>query len=305
MSENVWVPDTREQFGQEKLRIISAVLNKIPALSLSVRRIIEMAGDKNVDSRELVEVASADPVLASKILMMVNSSYYGLNRKIDNLRLAIVLLGFNEVRDIAIQLGFLQVVGKSEFKSMYDPKGLWTHSYLVSVCAETFSGDDDPKREGVLMTMGIMHDIGKFALSAIGEMMEKKGVKSGAGKDVNPDIPNLANEQNIFGVNHNIIGAMLVEKWNLSERASDVIEFHHHPSYFSKDSINSDFIEDIAIICISDSIVNRISGVNKYLREPAPFCFEVLGINPSLEDIITPELETKIEKAREQANFLS
>jgi len=124
MTEHGWIPELRENLSQEKIRVVQAVLGKIPKLSLSVRKIIEMVGNKDVESRNLVEVASADPVLASKILMMVNSSYYGLNRKIDNLKLAIVLLGFNEVRNIAIQLSFMKAVGGIGDESFYDPKAL-------------------------------------------------------------------------------------------------------------------------------------------------------------------------------------
>ena len=48
MSDVLWAPETRESLNPEKLRIINAVLNKIPKLSLSVKKVVEMAGNKNV-----------------------------------------------------------------------------------------------------------------------------------------------------------------------------------------------------------------------------------------------------------------
>ncbi|MCE5249127.1 HDOD domain-containing protein [bacterium] len=298
------LPHNRSNLSQEKIRIINSVLNKIPQLSLSVRKIIEMASDKDVDSKELVEVASSDPVLASKILMMVNSSYYGLNHKIDNLRLAIVLLGFNEVRNLALQFGFMQALSGLDVDRMYDPKTLWVHSYLVSICAESFSREDDPKRAGVLMTLGILHDIGKFALHAIGIMMEKKGIKIESKKVFPPDVSLLVIEENLFGVNHSVIGAMLAERWNLSERTCAVIEHHHSPLFLDISEIQDEYIEDITITCMSDIIVNSLANDGKKFSELHPAFYERLGLIPPLEKLITDELRLKISTAEEYARNL-
>ncbi len=305
MFEQRWVPETRNQLDQDKLRIINAVLNKIPQLSLSVKKIIEMVGDKEVDSKELVEVASADPVLASKILMMVNSSYYGLNRKIDNLRLAIVLLGFNEVRNIAIQSGFLKAVGDLQSKRFYDLKKLWTHSYLVSVCAEGFAGEEDPKKAGTFMTMGILHDIGKFALQVIGDMMDKKGITQTSAKEFSSDMTTLANEQKVFGVTHTVIGSLLGERWNLSERVCTVIEYHHHPSFFNQEEIPPEFLEDISAVCIADLVVNTVMGESTLYETPAQPYFDAIGYFPPLGAIITDELRVKLTRAQEYAVILA
>ena len=299
MTNQVWSPQNRESLSPRILKKARYVLDRIPQLSLSVQKIIEMARDEKVDSNQLAEVASSDPVLVSKILMMVNSTYYGLTHKVDNLRLAIVLLGFNEVRNIAVQFGIMNALGKSVEGGVYETKKLWRHSYLVSVCAETMSGDDDPKLAGVLMTMGILHDIGKFALNSIAVIMEKKSGKKAGNLEIPDDTPLLAKEENIFGLNHAIIGSMLAEKWNLSKRMCDVIEFHHFPSFFGINDIKSEYIEDISVLCFADLIVNTIRDENKGLHEPHPVFFETLGIEPPLENLITEETRAKLSKAEE------
>jgi len=266
--------------------------------------VIELAGNKNVESKELVEVASADPVLASKILMMVNSSYYGLNRKIDNLRLAIVLLGFNEVRNIAIQSGFLNAVSDLKSKQYYDKKKLWTHSFLVSVCAETFAGEEDPKKAGTYMTIGILHDIGKFALQEIGEMMDKKGLTKSSPKEFSPELTSLENEQKVFGVSHTVIGSLLGERWNLSERVCAVIEYHHHPSFFALGTMPQEYLEDIAAVCIADIVVNTIMGEPAPYNTPDQLYFDAIGYSPPIGSLITEELKIKLAKAKEYAEVL-
>ncbi len=157
MSEKLWLPKSRENLNPETVKIIKKVLDKIPQLPVSVQKIIDMTINIDIGAKELAEVALTDPVLSSKIISLVNSAYYGLNHRIDDLRVAIVLIGFNAVQNIAIQNRFLQILDSYD-DSLYDKEKLWVHSYLVSVCAESFISDDNPQRMGILMTLGILHE---------------------------------------------------------------------------------------------------------------------------------------------------
>jgi len=304
MSKIVWTPKSLDDLSPETIKIIENVLEKIPKLPVSVQKIVEMASDMDIGAKELAEVALTDPVLSSKILTLVNSAYYGLNRRIDDLRVAIVLIGFTAVRNIAIQDRFLKIFEASD-DDFYDREMLWVHSYLVSVCAETFVKDDDPKRMGILMTLGILHDIGKFALYFIGKMMKKKGVKLPVYNDLATEVHLLKREEHFLGVNHTIIGGMLARKWNLSDRICTVLEYHHYPSFFGFNEVPSEYLEDITVICLADLVVNRFMGENTQLPVPHPIFFDVIGQKPPLENLLTDGLKSKLSKAREFVNSLT
>jgi HD-like signal output (HDOD) protein len=300
-----WFPKTRKNLAPETLRIIREVLDKIPRLPISVRKIIEMAADMDIGAKELAEVALTDPVLSSKILTQVNSAYYSLNRKIDDLRVAIVLIGFNAVRNLAIQDRFLQILGEEDDVSLYDRERLWLHSYLVSVCAESFARSDDPRRSGILMTQGILHDIGKFALYVMGTLMRKKGLKlmySGS-DDTSSNL--LKWEERVFGVNHTVIGGMLGAKWNLSERVCSALELHHHPSFFDISDIPPAYLDDVCIISVADSLVNRFLGEPVDIPEPQPEFLEALGRKGPVGSLLTVELKAKLAKAGEFVGSLA
>lgn len=303
MQDKLWLPQDRKSLSAETLRKANDILDRIPQLSLYVQKIIEMARDEKVDSVRLSEVASSDPVLASKILMMVNSTYYGLSHKTDNLRLAIVLLGFDEVRNIAVQCGVMQTMGNIGDGGAYDTKKLWKHSYLVSVCAEMLLKSDDPQKKGVLMTMGILHDIGKFALNNVALMSAQKSDNPSARVDAG-DTRLLEQEEHVFGLNHAIVGCMLADKWNLSARIRDVIEYHHFPSFFGVNDINSEYIEDISSICLADFIVNRIAGRQEDLCEPHPYFFEILNLESPVDNLITEDMKSKLSAASENIDNL-
>ena len=296
---DVWVPLRPDDIPPDTKKVISAVIDKTPDMPLSVHQIIEKASNNETDLEELVELISSDPVLVSSILKVVNSSYYGLSHKTDNLHLAVVLLGFKEVRSIAMKGYFTHTLGKGKVIEGYDTRQLWEHSYLVSICTEIFTDENEPQRRGVFLTLGLLHDIGKFALYHIAFQLKKRGIKP-KGLEDNPKSQYiLEKEERLFRVNHNIIGGMLARKWNLSERLISALECHHHPSFFGRTEIPSEYEEDISIICISDLIVRKFSENRLNLPEPHHHFFEILGFEPPLDNILNPELQGKLEQARE------
>lgn len=292
---DVWVPLRRDDLSPEALRQVSETLEQVPELPVSFQKIIQLASDPDSESKDIAEAASSDPVLVSHILMMVNSSYYGLSRKIDNLRLAIVLLGFNEVRNIAIRSGLSQALARLG-GSAVDTRGLWAHSYLVSLCAESLAGTDDPQRAGVALTIGMMHDIGKFALYAIGVMMRSKGIPPA--RIAAPDACLMEKEEALFGVNHAVAGGLLAGRWNLSERMRQAIECHHHPSFFGAGEIPAESVEDVATVCIADIMANRALSPERRIRPPHPYFFEVLGLDPEMPLTAPPDVMEKFEYVR-------
>jgi HD-like signal output (HDOD) protein len=298
MPESLWIPKKRRDLNHATLKIINKVLDRIPPLPVSVKKIIDMASDMDIGAKELAEVALTDPVLSSKILRLVNSAYYSLNHRIDDLKIAIVLIGFNAVQNIAIQGRFMQAFSKSGGE-IYNHENLWIHSYLVSVCTELVFGSDNPRKMGILMTLGILHDIGKFALNGIGEMMREKGYEFSRIDNIDSTNPVLNTEESILGVNHSIIGGMLTNKWNLSDRICTVVEYHHFPSYYGIKEIPAEYLEEISAICISDILVNNFLDSTAKIPTPHRVFFEILGIKPQIDNLLTDELKLKLLRAKE------
>ena len=301
MSEDTWVPMCTEDVKSDNLRQIISMIDLFPNLPVHVHEILRIVSDYESNSKEVEKLAASDPVIASKILNAVNSAYYGLTKKTDNIRLAIVLLGYAEIRNIALRCGISGVMGGGGDYKGYSTRALWKHSYLVSVCAETFEKNKDSDRAGILLTLGLLHDIGKFALCNAAIIMRKKRVKVKGIKSLLKSNYVLEKEQELFGTNHAIIGAMIAKKWGLSKKMCSALEYHHYPSFFNIDSIPKEYVKDIAVVSISDRIVNTLEGEKNLLPEPSPEFFEILDLKPPLNNLLTDELKNKLEKAK---NFL-
>jgi HD-like signal output (HDOD) protein len=298
-SESSWVPLRRESVEPKLLGVIGAVLNLFPNLPVSVHKIMAMVYDPRSSAREISEIAALDPVLVSTILKKVNSSFYSTGQKVDNLNLAIVILGFNEVRNIALQCGLLKTLRKDD-NPEFNTRDLWVHSYSVSQCNELLMNSFGKRRSGVLMTVGMLHDIGKFALYSIGVHAKRLGLKLRGVSDMNPDASLLEKEERLFGVNHAIVGGMLARKWNLSERIHSVLEYHHYPSFFPLEEVPEQFRSDVAVTSISDFIVNRLKDERSPVPIPGEAFFTLAGIS-QVEDFLTPSVKMKLESAN---NFL-
>jgi len=299
ISEQSWKPMRREDVDPEIMNILKVLVDELPQLPVHVHRIIKLVSDTESDLHEVAKAARSDPGMVSKILKIVNSSYYGLSKKTENLHLAITLLGFHEVRKIAIQNGLTEIFGKGWIYKGYDTRDLWEHSYLVSVSAEILAKKTNPRDAGRLLTLGILHDIGKYALYKLAIIMRKKRVRPFKRETFSSQSTLLEKEEALFGVNHTILGNMLAQKWDLSERICAVLGYHHNPSFWEIDSILPEYMEDVVIICISDLIVHHLDGKSIQLPEPAPEYFDILKLAPPLDNIITPELLEKIEDAKE------
>lgn len=302
---DLWVPMLTEDVDPVTLKQITAMIDLFPDLPVHVHEILRIVSDYESNSKEVARLASSDPVLASKILNAVNSAYYGLTKKTDNIRLAIVLLGYGEVRNIALRCGISSVIGSGGDYKGYSTLALWKHSYLVSVCSEAFEKDKESDRAGVLLTLGLLHDIGKFTLCNAAIIMREKRIKIKGIRHLSKTSYILEKEQQLFCTNHVIIGAMIAKKWGLSKKICATLEYHHYPSFFGIDSIPKEYVKDVAVVSISDQIVNTLAGEKNLLPEPSPEFFEVLGLTSPLDKVMTKELKNKLEKAKNFLTYIS
>lgn len=130
-------------------------------------------------------------------------------------------------------------------------------------------------------------------------MMRKKGLKLLYPGENEASMNLLRKEERIFGVNHTVIGGMLANKWNLSERICSALEFHHHPSFYDINEIPPKYLEDVTIISVSDHLVNRFLNEATQIPEPPRAFLDVLGLKHPIGGLLTGALKSKLAQARE------
>lgn len=294
-----WEPMRLDEVDHEALKTVRTFIDEMPSLPVHVHKLLKTVSDIDSKTDDIAKLAASDPAMVSKILKAVNSTYYGLSKPTSNLHMAIVLLGFNEVRKIALQAGLSNMFGDTWSYQGYDTTSLWKHSFLTSVCAEVLARRKEPKRAGELLTMGILHDVGKYSLFRLTVLMKKKGIKPF--KSISPSVGAclLEKEEAIFSINHSIVGTLLAEKWDMPKQLTTVIEYHHYPSFWDPDTIPAEALRDTALISIADYVVNYLTEDKVTVPPPRTEYFDLLGFEPTPEDLFSEELRETIEQAEQ------
>ncbi|MEN6621605.1 MAG: HDOD domain-containing protein [Smithella sp.] len=264
-------------------------VEKIPAFSHSVQQIQKLSSDINCDSAQLVKVIEYDPVLVLKILKMVNSSYFGLAKKITSVNHAVLYLGLNTIKNLALSIAILGVMPRKNAAG-FNMDAFLMHSLATATVSRMLAKKSGiPEKELFdYFLSGLLHDFGKIVLARYlpGEYKETLRISR------EETIPLFEVERQIFGVNHAVIGSLLMEKWQILGSINEALKNHHNAA---DDNFQMrDFI--ITADQISKELKIGYSGSNVIECIPqkilAQFGGDINQIIVSLGDI-----RTEVEKA--------
>ena len=210
-----------------RLRAIQNYISKMPSLSTTVTKVMEICNKPDTSPNDLNRVISLDPVLTGQVLKLVNSAYYSLPNQVTSLTRAIIMVGLNTVKNLALSAAVLQNLGSKESFQALSMEDFWTHSITVGVTAKRLAAAKRipvAEREEYFVA-GLLHDLGKIPLNNRFPGEYKKALEL-----VEDDRATLYQaESSVFGINHCIVGKMIAEKWKLSNTMMDSLSHHHHP----------------------------------------------------------------------------
>ena len=205
---------------------IETAIEGLPPLSPSVNRILELANDLRASPKDLLEVIRLDPVLTAKILKLINSAFYGLPNQITNVGKALILLGFNTIKNLALSTAVLDSLHEDE--SAEDIYSLWDHCLGAAVGSKMLAARMGilAKNQDEYFVAGLIHDIGRVVMIRYLGHQYRESMQEHHGTQ--PDI--LKIEQSHFGIDHCEAGGIMCNKWNLPSKLTEVVTDHHKDS---------------------------------------------------------------------------
>jgi putative nucleotidyltransferase with HDIG domain len=239
-SENINPTQERVQ------RILSTVYN-VPSIPQVVSEVSNIIDDPKTSANILGRMISHDQGLVTKILTVANSPLHGIPRRVSTIDFAIVVLGFNQVKNIVLALSMMESL-KITSENIFDLKKYWLHSILVAAASKKIAEDLGYQASGEVFTAGLLHDLG---IPIIYKFFKKEF----------KNIINSVNEQNMtfleaeeihLGITHQEVGRYLVDRWNLPLAIADVINFHHKPSLTENNR------ELVALIHLADFMTKQL-----------------------------------------------
>jgi HD-like signal output (HDOD) protein len=195
-------------------------LCNLPPLPIVAGKLISLSEGECQDLQRVVSLVGGDPALAAEILFLANSSLFGFPARIDSLRHAVAVLGFDGVQRLAMTVVMRELArGAGPFV-----RSSWCHSVACAVIAEKIA----PLlgcSAGQSYTAGLMHDIGRlgFLRSYSSEICPSL---SGEFEDADEV---MAAERAVLNTTHQEAGAWLIEYWALPRAFSDFCAHHHDP----------------------------------------------------------------------------
>jgi putative nucleotidyltransferase with HDIG domain len=230
-------------------RIIDRV-EDLPTLPRTVLRITELVNDPKSSARDLARIITDDQVLAARLLKLVNSSFYGFPQRISTITAAIVLLGFDAMRNLLLTTSVFDIFPNRKKANQIRQEQLWDHSLGCAVGAKILGNHLRYDKVEELFVSGLLHDIGKIV-----EMIFMPEAFTRISRLVrNENVLMITAEEKILGYSHADVGRLLAEKWNLPPKLSSVILHHHQPSSAGRFALEAAIVHLADILCRSLNI---------------------------------------------------
>lgn len=272
---------------------LNRYIDSMPALSITVAKILEVVKNPQVTAKDLNKVISLDPILVGKVLKLVNSAYYGLSNKVTSLVTAIIMLGINTIKNLALSTAVLaNMKNQSNFKAL-NVDGFWRHSIGVGVASKLIAekiGIPATQREEYFIG-GLLHDIGKIPLNGIFYEEYLRAVRMADMKKA----PLVQMESDNLGITHTEVGRMISEKWRLTQETSECILYHHDPEAAAEENFKL-----VAAVYTANTYCNLNEIGFSGDRYAAPIdlnILERLGIDEEYLDNLFDSISAEVEKA--------
>jgi putative nucleotidyltransferase with HDIG domain len=207
---------------------------------------VDASTDPATCINDIGALVESDIATSAKVLQLVNSSFFGLGRRISSAREAVVYLGIAPLRALVLSAGAFRAFAPTRPIDDFSVDALELHSTCVARLASALLPG---KREAEdAFTAGMLHDVGKLILAAH-RPDELAALLAAAGTSGRPL---HAIERERTGVTHAEIGAYLLTLWGLPHPIVEAVVHHHAPT-----RLETTKLDPAAAVCIANLLVNE------------------------------------------------
>ena len=250
---------------------------KLPEMPSTAFELNDIVEDPTVSVHSIAVVVNKSPSLATLLLRIVNSSFYGFPSKINNISRAVTIIGTREITGLALGLSIVKAF-KDIPEEILDMSSFLRHSIACGIISRILTANKNIPQTEQMFVSGLLHDIGRLIIYQYFPDQAKTLLNLSATSDKLL----YQQENSILGGNHTLIGKYLLKTWKLPLELENNIFFHHNPSA-ADDPIKA------AIVHLADIMVNALRLGSSGERFVPPFDYKAwdnLGVSPSTFETI-------------------
>lgn len=230
----------------KSLKLYVKKIKKLPTLPVIAQEILSLASADLTSVGKIEQVVENDPAISAKILSVANSVFFGVKVRTKTLDRAIMRIGFDNVKSIALGISLMTVLQNGKSGNVVDYKRIYNHSVTVGFLARLLTSRLQLDFIDEIVMNGMLHDVGylvsnKYFAEDYSRVLAafKKGDSL------------LDAEKKVLEFNHTDIGSWLVKEWNLPNAVLDTTLHHHNPEQAKRNR------KRVAVIHLADYLATK------------------------------------------------
>ena len=276
-----------------QLELIVKKARNLPVLPQVTSKLLDVVNDAKAQAKDVGKIIESDQSLAAQLLKQVNSPYYGFSGRISTLQHAVVIMGFNAVKNLAIGFSMAKMTRKGA-SSALNTEQFWEHSLGVGVGARSIGKEIGYSCPEELMAAGLVHDIGKVILADNFPEEYKRILQEAAEKDEEV----YQAEKRVLEASHDDVGEWFTKENRFPAVLRNCIKYHHVPSSYS----SGEFTAAIKAINLADHLC-KVKGIGSAgcsnCSRDVEAVQKAIGLSNEAKEMVMENLKAEVDAAKE------
>ncbi len=261
-----------------------AKLISLPEAYLKLKAVLE---DPDYTVQQVAEAISHDPALAARVLRLVNSPYFGVPTRIDNIPRAVSLLGTQQIHDLALATAVAHTFSGIDPRQ-HDMASFWSRSLFSALVAQQLGRVCRVEQAERLFVAGLLADLGHLILY---QTIPRESL-SAEQRWLELAQPLVEVERELLGLDYARVGATLMRQWQLPETLVESTEFHPEPIRAQRDPLGAAVVH----LAMTMAQARRLGlAFGEGLAQPHPESLRRAGITVSgcieIGQLMEPEMD--------------
>jgi len=272
----------RAVLADENLRKRIGDLDKLPSLPRVYQMLMDAMSRPDVSCSTIAGIIGQDSAMSAKVLQLVNSACFGSTRTITRIDQAVMYLGMDLVKNLALTVNVFSSLEDRPPAHMSLFEAMQQHAALTARVASRLLRDEQQAQAA--LTASLLHDIGRVILTCC--IPDQYNIVAETAQSANRPLHEVETE--ILGVNHAAVGAYLLGLWGLPFPIVEAVAYHHDPAAIGEKTFGVS-----TAVALADSLLESVNGHPSAIDESHLESLNVLGELPRWRDIALEELRSQ------------